>query len=343
MEILNVSLHHIDHAINAVQEIVISNKNTQLSEYILSLIDSMASTSSKRMFYFRSETTEVRQAINLMTSERFSQGSIINAKRLLEIEKATQEKMNLNVEIQKGSLFQTVFREDDKNRIIICKADHNEYLDESDFILHKGLPWKKKVFKSIMLDLNPSFSVIESISVYDTNSSMSKYWWQDYLELTEKYTDSENTKRALHSMDHKIFKPLEKKHPSDYITLRNTMVGYFRRKEEFDVNDFVENVLEGYRPFDDNLSVDTLKTKVLEMPMRDVKREFDYRFYIDRSAINKRMLKTTVELNQGIELVLEGVESLNSLVKPGIDDEGNKYVKIRTTDKGYRYFGGQEE
>lgn len=300
-------------------------------------------TSSKRMFYFRSETTQVRQAINLMISEQFDQGSKINAERLLEIEKIAQEKMNLNVEIQKGSLFQTIFRENDTIKIIICKADHSEYLDEADFVLHKGLPWKKKVFKSIMIELAASSSVIESISVYDTNSSMSKYWWQDYLELTEKYTDSENTKRALHSIDNKIFKPLEKKHPADYVTLRNSMVGYFRRKEEFDVNDFVENILEGYQPFDEELSIDTLKTKVLEMPMREVKREFDYRFYIDRAAINKRTLKTTVELNQGIELVLEGVESLNSLVKPDVDDEGNKYVKIRTTDKGYRYFGGREE
>lgn len=342
MEILNASLHHVDHTQNSIDEIPVLNKSEQLSEYISSLFDNISNITGKRIFYFRSESTEVRHAISLMISDSFREGSIINAKRLLDIEKKAQEKINLNIEIQKGSLFQAVVKENERQKIIISKADHNEYLDESDFDLHKGLPWKKKIFKAIIIEFKPSETDIQTVSVYDTNSRMSKYWWQDYLELVERYTDTENTKNALKLIDNKIFKPLEKKHPADYLILRNTMVGYFRSKEEFKVEDFIENTLDGYQPVDAELSIDTLKSKLLTLPENE-KREFDSRFSIEKSAINKRVIKKTIKLNEGIELVLDHVESLKTIIKTDIDNEGNKYVKIRATDESYSYFYRQNE
>jgi hypothetical protein len=246
MEILNISFYRIDHTQNIINEIPVLSKQAQLSEYISSLFHNIANTSGKRMFYFRSDTTEVRHSLNLMITGYFSEGSVINAKRLLDVEIKAQEKLNLNIEIQKGILFQAVIKDGNSQKIIISKADHNEYLDESDFELHLGLPWKKKVFKAIIIEFKPESTEIESVSVFDTNSTMSKYWWQDYLELVERYTDSENTKNALKLMDKKIFKPIEKNYPADYLILRNTMVGYFRSKEEFDIRDFVQTTLDNY-------------------------------------------------------------------------------------------------
>ncbi len=206
----------------------------------------------------------------------------VNAKRLLTIEKQTQEKINLNVEIQKGSLFQVVVKDKNRNRVIISKADHNEYLDEVDFELHTGLPWKKRVFKAIAINFKEDLS-IESVYVYDTNYSMSKYWWQDYLELREQYTDSENTKKSLDLLDKKIFKPLEKKYPLDYVVLRNMMIGFYRTEEEFNLERFAEKV-EKYHPYDTDLPIQEMYGKVLELPD---KWGFDPRFTIEKNLSTK--------------------------------------------------------
>jgi hypothetical protein len=336
MKILHASLHHIDHTQGIFSEIPVLGQSTQLSEYISSLFGSISGSPGKRIFYFGSENTEVRHAISLMVSGFFSEGSLLNSKRLLDIERKTQEKLNLNIEIQKGSLFQAVVEEGDNQRIIISKADHSEYLDEFDFELHKGLPWKKKIFKAIVVNFNQLCSDIESIAVYDTNSTMSKYWWQDYLGLIERYTDSENTKNALNLLDNRIFKPMDSRHPADYLILRNTMIGYFRTKEEFDIRDFAQSTLNNYQPVDEALSVDELKANILALP-ENVKHQFDSRFSIDKSSINKR-IKKTIKLNEGIELVLDHVEGLRNIIEAGIDDEGNKHVKIRVLDESYKYF-----
>jgi hypothetical protein len=81
---------------------------------------------------------------------------------------------------------------------------------------------------------------------------------------------------------------------------------------------------------------------VLALPENE-KREFDSRFSIEKGSINKRIIKKTIKLNEGIELVLDHVEGLISIIRTEIDAEGNKYVKIRTTEESYNYFYRQQE
>ena len=54
---------------------------------------------------------------------------------------------NFRKEIQKGIIVQALITDNGINKFIICKADHNEFLNEINFTLSRGLPIKKKVFK----------------------------------------------------------------------------------------------------------------------------------------------------------------------------------------------------
>lgn len=335
MEIINTSHYQINHTDNVIKEIIVPNESNQLSTYVKKLLGEISTANDKRKFNFRTDTTQVRSSINLMLSERFSEGTKINAERLLTIERQTQERINLNIEIQKGILFQALIRDSEGKKIIISKADHNKYLDETDFKLHTGLPWKKKIFKAIVINFTGS-SFVDTVFVYDTNYTMAKYWWQDYLELRENYTDSENTKRALDLLDRKIFKPLEKDYPADYIILRNMMVGFFRTQQEFNIERFTENTLSNYQAIHEDLPVEGLKKQVLKLP-ENGKWGFDSRFSIDKHSINKR-IKKRIKLNDGIELILDHVEGLINIISAEVDDEGNKYIKIRATDESYKYF-----
>ena len=334
INIKHTSLHHIDHANNEINEIDITNQGEALAEYINRLVNEISSSNSKRSFVFQRGTTEVRSAIAGFLAGNYADGTISNAQRLLSVEQETQEQIShLNKEIQKGSLFQAVIVENGTTKVIISKADHSQYLDETDFLVHRGLPWKKRVFKAVLVIFDTNHEV-ENIFVFDTNSIMSKYWWHGYLELKEKHTDIHNTKTSLDVLDKKIFNPIKKKHPADHIVIRNSAVGYFRNKEEFELNDFIDSILTNYQPVDPNLSTEKLISKASELPD---KWNFDPRFKIKKEEINKRIVNK-VALTDSIELVFKDhVTNLRDAIVAVKDSEGNKYIKIRT-DAGYDRF-----
>ena len=79
---------------------------------------------------------------------------------------------------------------------MICKSDDIEILSEDTFRKVKGLPLKKRIFKAFLYTrITTSNDVI--IKVLDSNNAMAKYWWRDFLELTELYDNESNTKRAF--------------------------------------------------------------------------------------------------------------------------------------------------
>ena len=269
-----------------------------------------------------------------MLNNDFDNGVEINAERLLRIELEAQEKIKqLPVEIQKGSLLQACIEHDDKTNIILTKADHSEYLDETDFQLHSGLPWKRKIFKAIVIEIKDE--EIDSIFVFDTNTPMSKYWWRDYLELMEVYTDAHNTKTSLEMLDLKILNPIKDKYKADHTILRNSMIGYFRNKEEFDMSCFIESILQNYTPLNENLEIDKIVEKVKALPQ---KYKFDTKFTIEKGEIKKRRIQYIMKLKESIDLILnDHIENLGDLIQSYSDEEGNKYVRIKSPE-GYERF-----
>jgi hypothetical protein len=334
MRIKYTSLHHIDHLNDKVQEVEIKNQGEQLSTYIERLLEEIIESSSKRSFDFQSDTTEVRSSISKMLAENYAEASSINASRLLQIEKDAQERIrHLNAEIQQGSLFHAyVEDENDARFIIISKADHNEYLDELDFELRRGLPWKKRVFKAILVTFEEE--QVNSVYVYDTNSKLSTYWWNAFLELKERYTDIHNTKTSLHTIDRKIFSQIKEKYPADHVILRNSAIGYFRNKDEFDLSEFINQTFRNYYPVDNTLPLEKIIGQTEKLPERW---GFDRRFAIKKDEINKRAVNK-IKLSNNIDLLIKDhIENLNGTITAEEDQEGNKYVKIKS-EEGYKAF-----
>jgi hypothetical protein len=327
------SLDHVDHDANKLTKISIDNESKALGEYIERLVVDIKQRNSKRSFKFSSETTEVRLAIHQMINGNFEIASKINSQRLLNVEISTQETMNkLGVTLQKGSLFQTVINVDDEIKmIIIGKADHNEFLDADDMEIHNGLPWKKKIFKSFMAMTDYEGNVLK-VFVSDTSSAITKYWWSDFLELTEVRTDSHNTKKFLEIVDRKVFNPMKKEFPADHTILRNSLIGYFRSNDSFDLDDLHDSIFDNYVSTNDKLDLDKISKKIKEIPD---KYNIDSSFDIDKKEINKRSVNS-ITLNEGIELILKGAPDLSN-IKPFKDEEGNKFIQIKS-DEGFNRF-----
>ncbi len=336
MDINYTSLHHVDHE-SGITKIDINNQGGDLNTYVERLLTEITNSDNSRQFRFKSDTTEVRQALAKLIGEDYDTGAEINAARLVKIELAAQKSINhLNVEIQKGSLFQAVIGENEKS-VIISKADHNEYLDETDFMVHMGLPWKKRVFKAFLVKFDGRNNPTD-LYVYDTNSRMSRYWWDNYLELEEKYTDSYNTKMSMDFLDKKVFSKIKAEFPADHTIIRNSAIRYFRAKDEFEVDDFLNDTFNNYTPIDEGLvgkKINDFKAIVKELPQ---KWGFDSRFVIEKSEVKKRVVNKIL-LNTSIELLLKDhIPNLKDSIKAEIDSEGTKWVKIKSTDDAFNKF-----
>jgi len=335
VKIVNASLHHINHDVDTIEPKDIAKGGARLDEYVNKLLNEIATSSRKREFRFRSDKTEVAAAIPKMFNGNFTTESENIAKRLLSKEKVAQAAIDhLNVEIQKGSLFQaTVQMDNGDQQIVISKADHSTILDEIDFQLHHGLPWDKKTFKAMSAKF--SGGTIDLVNIYDTNPQMTKYWWYDFLELERIYDDTHNTKTSLDALELKLFDPIKKNYRLDHNVLRNSAIGYFRSKPEFEVEDFIETVLKDYEPYDNNLKIDTLISKVRAFPE---KYKFDQRFDISKDDIRKRMTQV-FHLRANLDLVLrEPVNRISDIVERYRDDEGNPFIKIGIDEIAYNQF-----
>lgn len=266
------------------------------------------------------------------SSDKINEGTLDAANRLLECENIIQQKIeHLEVELQKGILIQALVKVDDEFIYIITKAEHLDFIDEKNKKKSKGLPVKKKIFKSFAAFLN-SKKELSHAMVCDSNAKISAFWFKEFLELQPVHDDSWNTKKAFESLDSKVFSKMKKDHPEDYLYLRNATVQYFRSKEEFVLEDYIKDIVTTYTPADENLKIDTLKTKIQGLPEKE---NFDSRFEIKKNEIKQRYI-SKIKLTEQLSLEIKEDLALNDTVRSIIID-GIKYIRIRT-ESGYNFF-----
>lgn len=335
MEINQIEISKIDIENDNVEKIDSSVYGDELVSYLTDLFEKVIEGGSGRKFEFERKTTEVRaQITRIINDHDFGEITNVIAERLLDSESDSQVRMAaLGITILKGIIVQALITDDETEKFIICKADHNDFLDEVNYQLTRGLPVKKKAFKAFVCELNNEDELNE-VLVYDTNPSDTKYWWSDFLELEKVFTDEYNTENAFNSIDKAVFNGIKKKHPQDYTYLRNSTVRYFRSNDRFEMNDFLNNGIGDYQPYDNALEIDSIKAKIRELPTKK-RTPFDNQFNIIKEKITAKF-KSTVKLTEQVELQIKR-DIPGNVIFAHQDEDGSKYVKIRS-DEGYRYF-----
>jgi len=340
MEITDIKIFKIDIQQSEVENIDKDKFPADLDIYLKGLIKLMISGESGRTFNFDRDTTEVRgQLGEIIKGKDFALISTVIAKRLLIVERRTQQKIaHLGKEIQKGIVVQALVTDNEINKFIICKAEHNDFLDEVKFTLSRGLPIKKKIFKGFACSMNSDQTLSNNL-VYD--KYLTNYWWNDFLELTKVHSDEDNTINAFDAIDKGVLVKLRTKYPQDYMHLSNSNIHYFRGNESFDMNDYVSNMFDNYLPFDDKLDIEKLKSDVRQLPKKS-RKQFDEQFLIVKKQIKKRFIKN-IALTPQIDLHFkEEIPDLENVVTAEIDDDGTKYVKVKS-EQGYKYFNNLKE
>lgn len=335
MEIKFTSLHQVDHQLNNVVEIDIKNQSQDLINYTNRLISEITEGTSKRKFKFRRDTTEVRSVLGKFMADDYD-GKDANAKRLLDVEKATQAAIaHLGIEIQKGSLFQAHIEDGDSEIFVISKADQIRFLDDDDFNLKSGLPYEKKIFKAFLVRFQGGEA--KETFVYDTTARLASYWWDTFLELDELYTSEYNTKTALKLLDSKVLSSIKKKYPADHTKIRNRAVGYFQSRDQFEMESFLETTLNNHVAVSSEFPKSATIDKIRNLPERY---NFDSQFPIAADEVTSRKVKSKISLTDKVDLIIkENVPELDNTISGYLDSENRKFIIIRT-DTGYEHFKG---
>ena len=105
----------------------------------------------------------------------------------------------------------------------------------------------------------------------------------------------------------------------------------------FELEEFLDKNFRTYTPIDEDFPKEKYIKKIEEFPE---KYNFDSRFSIKQEEIKKRKVNK-IPLSNEMELILKDhIENIGSVIKPYKDNEGNKFILIRS-DTGYERFKDQ--
>jgi len=336
--VAKTSLHRIDLDKESIGDRVTITENNDFDDYVSNLIEDMYDSNRYKSYKFSSNETEVARQVLEMNEEMWEEKSQIISERLLRSEKLAQERLKEFTHLRVGSLVQLLGRVDGKNILIVTKVDHNAYLDEENLKKHLGLPIHQRVQKTAIFSYEDK-NTLGDIRLSDTNKKISQYWWKDFLEVEELKSSESNTLTAFNAIDNVLRKDVRRKSKSDFWTLRNAVISYFRTNENCTFDTLISSIFDEYSPDHSELDMEDVKKKISDLPN---KYKFDSQFEISSSSI-KAKIKNQIQLAENLELKITGhIDNLEKLIDTGIAESGRKYIRI-FSESGYSEFSKETE
>ena len=336
MEILKL----LSHNILIEEEKIVENKitNEEAKDFFNSIIDEVLEKETKKSYKPRTSTTEVISIITKVLEDMDSNEELLVniSKRLLKYEISTQKDIDkLGTKIKKGCLLQAYIKKDEKKYFIITKIEATDGLDMTELRMRAILPSSKKIIKNALFEINED-EEFGDIFLSDTNANISKYWYDDFLELEEMTTDEMNTQKTYEIVMKEIKNKLEKTSPSDYTFCRNACIIFFKTKETFDLNDAVNDIFLSYN-FENK---EIKKEDIIEKIKSKIKKEnLDTQFTLKKDVIKNRLIKIKKRVNEGISIEIDGgIENIKDNIY-SIEKNGEKYIIIKLTEEEtYKFF-----
>lgn len=330
MEILKL----LSHNILVEEEKIVENKitNEEAKDFFNSIIDEVLEKETKKSYKPRTPTTEVISIITKVLKDMDSNEELLVniSKRLLKYEISTQKDIDkLGTKIKKGCLLQAYIKKNEKKYFIITKIEATDGLDMTELRMRAILPSSKKIIKNALFEINED-EEFGDIFLSDTNANISKYWYDDFLELEEMTTDEMNTQKTYGIVMREIKNKLEKISPSDYTFCRNACITFFKTKGTFDLNDAINDIFLSYNFEDEAIK----KEEIIEKIKNKIKKEgLDTQFVLKKDVIKNRLIKMKKRVNEGISIEIDGyIENIKDSIY-SIEQNGEKYIMIKSTEE----------
>ncbi len=330
MDIVSKSLIVINRETESIESRDIPSEFNVFANTLISYINSNSNVKEYQSTSLTTQVVSCALAIADAPDDMSIKTSNMNdiAQRLLQKElNAEQRSMNLNSNIQKGSLIQSLLYDDvqEKYYYLLAKVEHISFIDDTDFSIKAGFSEdNNKIWKTCLLDLEPIDTKIRA-KVYSNTGA--KYWNNEFLELVELNTDEVNTGRAYKHIDSVLKRRVKKDFPHDYTILKNTIISHFRTNAFFDYSDLMEQ-LTNYTPA--SIPSEKYRETLNLLDELPIKYNFDRQFNSQPSAI-KAKIRTVYKVNEGIELkISDYIANLEQNIYSERKEDGGQYIVIKT-------------
>lgn len=320
-----ISLHHIDIDKQEIKEFenvaLEKNFNEYINNILLKLFDSKI---NHRFFEIKSNSTQVvANILKILNGVDKATLTYENSKRLLEKETKAQERIaRLKREVQKGSLIHIQLEIDSKTFVILTKVEFDEILTERYLTKEKGLNTNNKIYKAFIY-----CPEVNELQIFDNN--LSKFWWDDFLELKPIISDDDNTKNSYQAIDSILLNQNDTYH-TDIVTLREHLLAYYKTNTIFKFDELLKSFKE-YKPHNKSFPISSISDRIENLTKKG---KFDTHFNIKQDKVTKTTNRK-IKVNEDISISIKNapINTLSNHIVPFID-EGSKILKIYT-DQGY--------
>ncbi|PIT60122.1 nucleoid-associated protein [Snodgrassella alvi] len=343
IKLINASIYHINIDSNVADKFIAEdpNDNENLLSYAQSVITDIytppkGQTQIKGQYYsFINEDELIPQYLKKINYDTNVWEELTKkiAEKLLSIESKVRDQVQKLQGLREGSLLQIHFNHENDQKIALIKIDTNLILDDI-LKIRAGLPVKTRVQKVAVISFDSS-NKINSLLLSDTNSKITEYWRDAFLNSEPVQTDEQNTKNAFEAIDNFLKRKIKSISKQDFYYIRNKVILDFR-KTSFEFNILVSD-LQNYEPINADLAVEFNKILSEFEKLPQGKKKFDMQFGIDPTMIKAKLKKQLMVIDNNFDLIIKTpVEDLKTVLGVDDDDRG-KYVKIYS-DNGYDVF-----
>ncbi|RJS60095.1 hypothetical protein [Bacillus sp. PK3_68] len=343
------TVHKIDDENNTISQVNIETKD--FKAFVSKLLVQSTTATNKRSFKFARESSEFAQIISSLISNSdqhdfefiFETKTRELSEKLLDVQKKSAKKHSGINRPKKGSLVVACLKEENKIDFLISKIDQAIFLNLEDSLYKNGLPEEKATQKSCSISyqlVGDEYQLVDII-VSDTQAKIASFWCEDFLELKELKTNEKNTRNAFNAIDNVLTTYVKKKSLHDYTELRNSLVGYFRKRTSFKFDDMIEYVVGEYIPENEKISIPDLKNRLNSLPE---KKDFDTAFDIVVDEVKARF-KRSYKVSDKIELrTSDYIEDLKNTIVAKEDEYGERVLVIKNINEDlYNTFKKEEE
>lgn len=255
-----------------------------------------------------------------------------NVKKILErfvrIEKKVAERETL-YKVKKCSFIVSFLKYENKFILFVGKFEPDEYYENESYKKTSGFSAKKtKRYYKITLVI---FDELENnkieTHVHVLETSISKYWTNDFLEAIELTNDETNTSRSFRYLDNVLSQNFKKYYPQDYREMRNTLISEFRNNTEFKFNPFIEKVFSIQDPTCPLEKLSTIKDRTIK---RFNDKNFDKNFNIVQGVIKNRMSKKYI-VND--DVTITNHTGLTNSITLRKNENGDDVIEILATNE----------
>lgn len=325
-----IVVHRTGNKINQ-ESLILSQEELQLSEDMKELLTDffLKSFKSEEQFTFYSDTYLANNTVYGAVSEIFEDVS----KFLWESETIAKHLYDAaeNPRIQGGELFVCYFEGEESeagkiDKIGIFKTEKKEpflkvFPEGAAFEIEKdyGIGLAKIDKAALIYNHHKEDGYIVSAVDNNRNGDM-YYWFEDFLKIRQREDDYFQTQETLSVYKDFITKQLPQEFEvtkADQADFLNKSITFFKEKEEFNFEEFTNEVLEDKNVIESFVNFKTDYEQDMQVSISE-------EFPISESAVKKqsRGFKSVIKLDKNFHIYVHGDRKM---IEQGEDDKGKFY------------------